>query len=125
MKTTFNEFLNESGEGAYSGPPLTGGMDGGMFSTGNLSNKLAAGGSDAMLGNTGAMGGEFPKLGGPSSKPFPDKYKQNIKNPKTRESKKRLDAIKKLQSMRPSKMLDFNQDNKPKKSLKRFDEFKK
>jgi len=126
MKTNFEEFLNEEfGEGAYSGPPLQGGMGGGMFSTGNLSNTLAAGGSDGMLGNTGAMGGEFPKVGGPGAKPFPTKYKQNVTDIKTKETKKRLDAIKKLQKLKPSKMMNFDQDVKPKKTMKSFADFQK
>lgn len=109
----------ESGAPAddYPGPSII--NQSSEYSTPSLSNALSAGGSD------GYIGAEFGKNIGPSAKPFPDKYKQNIKNPKTKESQKRLDAIKKLQSLRPSKMLDFDQDIKPKKTLKRFDEFEK
>ena len=113
--------FEEMGEGAYSGPMVVN----------QASRSLVASGSDGFIGGgagfgmTGAMGGEFPKKSGPTSTTYPDKYKYDKVRSKTKDTKRRSDAIKKLQGLKPSKMLDFEQDIKPKKSLKRFDEFEK
>lgn len=65
------------------------------------------------FGQTGAMGGEYPKKYAP---PSPEKtpYKQNIKSLKTKETKKRRNAIQKIKRL---DMLSFN-DFKNKKEEK-------
>ena len=97
------KFFEELGEGAYPGPPLTGGMNG----TGFLSSTLTAGASD------GIIGGEFPKKYAPPKGPTHDKFRQNVTQVGKKDSKQRKDAIKKLDKL--SKMMSFDDFKKEKK----------
>ncbi|NPV12908.1 MAG: hypothetical protein HPY57_14145 [Ignavibacteria bacterium] len=80
---------------AYPGPQVVN----------TASNFLTAGASDGSIGGsgnlygqTGVLGGEFPKKYQPST-PYPDKFKQTIINIQTKESRKRKNALKKLQRL--------------------------
>lgn len=99
-----------SGGGAYPGPSIVN----------QASSTLAAGASDGMIGGghgfgqTGAMGGEYPKKYAPS-RPEKIPHKQNIKSLTTKETKKRKNAIKKLMKLDQSKMKTFDEFENEKK----------
>lgn len=87
--------VNENNFDTYPGPPVVN----------KTSNFLVAGASDGSIGGSGyiygmsgAMGGEFPKNYEPST-PYPDRFRQKIKNIRTKESTKRKNAIKKLNKL--------------------------
>lgn len=91
---------------SYPGPPVVN----------TASNFLAAGASDGsiggsgdMYGQTGAMGGEFPKKYVPSN-PEPNRFKQTVKNVIRKESRKRKNALQKLQKL--DKLLKFDEFQK-------------
>ncbi|MCK9477770.1 MAG: hypothetical protein M0R46_17795 [Candidatus Muirbacterium halophilum] len=107
---TFNQLYetdNFSSGGAYPGPQLN-------SAGGNLSHTLAAGGSDGQFGNSSAMGGEYPKKSGPTSSPYPTKYKEKIKKVQSKESKRRKSALKKLMKLDKAKMKSFDDFQKDK-----------
>lgn len=82
-------------DNAYPGPNIT-------YGTQNLSNQLTAGSSD------GQCEIDWNKPSGPNSKPFPNKYKQTIVNPKFKESSRRRKAIKKMQRLDMLSFADFS-----------------
>lgn len=101
----FENYLNEMSD-CYPGPQVVN----------TASNFLTAGASDGsingsgdMYGQTGAMGGEFPKKYVPST-PAPEKFKQTVKNVLRKESRKRKSALKKLQKL--DKIIKFNEFEK-------------
>jgi len=102
--------FEDLGLSTYPGPPIVN----------QASSTLAAGASDGMIGGgagfgmTGAMGGEFPKKQGPTSKPYPDKFKQTIKNIDSKETKKRKDAIKRMKRLDMLSFADFQKKEKEK-----------
>lgn len=102
-KVNLNERDSFSAGGAFPGPPIVN----------QAADILAAGGSDGMIGGgagfgqTGAMGGEFPKKFSPST-PQKTPYKQKIKNIKTKESRRRKNALKKLKKLDKIKLKNFN-----------------
>ena len=87
----------------YPGPPIVN----------QATSTLAAGGSDGMIGGgagfgmTGALGGEFPKKSGPTSTPYPMKYISKVKSINNKETKKRKNAIKKIQKINILNFEDF------------------
>ena len=97
-----NESDTPSSGGAYPGP--------------NLVNNHPS------VGTGGSIGGENTPIGaewkgtGPSSTPYPNKYKQKIKNVISKESKRRKSALKKLA------ILD---KTRAKTKMKSFDDFQK
>ncbi len=101
----YNESDTFSGGGSYPGPSVVG-----------PDNAWAGGtiGGGPGFGQTGVMGGEYPKkFAPPGSEKTP--FKQNIKMLKTKESKKRRSAIKKLQRLNMMSFNDFNDKNKNEK----------
>ena len=95
--------LDESNyvDGSYPGPPIVN----------NLSKNLAAGGSD------GVIGGEFKGSGGPTSSPYPAKYKDKVKNIETKQSPERKKALALLKKL--------NKQRLKQGKLKKFDDFEK
>lgn len=92
MIIKFKDFLNEdrmlTTSGVYNGPPIKGN-----------------GTADPVLGtNNGRMGGgdvsgDMYKMGDVTAKGDKTTYKYNIKNVKSKESKKRREAIKKIKDL--------------------------
>lgn len=112
----FNEIYEaENFNDAYSGPPIVAPLGGVVITKDNLADTLAAGGSDGMFGNSSAMGGEYPKKQGPTSSPKTTKYKPTIKKVKTKESKRRIKALKKLMRLDKPKLKNFNEYQKENK----------
>ena len=96
-----------SGGGAYPGPSVVG-----------PDNAWAGGtiGGGPGFGQTGAMGGEYPKKYAPS-KPEKRPFKQTIKQVQSKESKARKKALKKLDKLDRVKMknfADFSKEDKKK-----------
>jgi len=88
-------------DGSYPGPPIVN----------KLSDQLAAGGSD------GVIGGEFKGSGGPTSSPYPAKYKDKVKNIETKQSPERKKALALLKKL--------NKQRLKQGKLKKFDDFEK
>ena len=78
---------------------------------------LTGGASDGMIGGgpgfgmTGAMGGEFPKKQGPTSTPYPNKFKPTVKRVISKETRARKKALKKLQAVSMLSFDDFKKKN--------------
>jgi len=92
-----NETDSFSGGGAYPGPSVVG-----------PDNAWAGGtiGGGPGNGQTGAMGGEYPKKYAPA-KPEKKPFKQTIKTMQSKESKARKKALKKLNKLDRVKMKSF------------------
>lgn len=85
-------------DNAYPGPEVSGPAK-------HLSGILSTG-SDGSLGTKGNTDWELDN--GPNSKPYPNKYKQTIVNPKFKESSRRRKAIKKMQRLDMLSFADFS-----------------
>ena len=87
------------GGGAYSGPNITGGLSGHMVGSGSdgrlSTNQTEIEGGDDSVTATGA---------------YPMKYKRTVQHIKSRESKKRLSALKKMQKVNMMSFSDFNKN---------------
>jgi len=97
------KYFETSPSDCYPGPPVVNVTS--NFLTAGASDG-SIGGSGDIYGQTGAMGGEFPKKYVPSTAE-PDRFKQTVKNVIRKESRKRKNALKKLQKL--DKLLSFDE----------------
>jgi len=91
-----------SGGGAYPGPNL-------------INNEPSVGTGGSIGGENGPIGAEW-KGTGPSSTPYPSKYKQKIKRAVSKESRRRKSALKKIMNL---------DKTKAKIKMKSFNDFQK
>lgn len=97
------ELDNFNGGGDYPGPNL-------------INNAPSVGTGGSISGENTTIGAEW-KGTGPSATPYPNKYRQKIKNTISKESRRRKSAIKKLMKLDKTKA--------PKVKMKSFDDFQK